>query len=588
MKKKLDFKIIKNLIYTLLFIIGFNFYFFYHNTLGRQSLFNLLLFFLVFVFLNNIKENNKKEKIYPFILVIIFSIVLFIGQQIYLTNSISTMLHSKKIIVLIFLSIIGFSKVIGEVLYYIFNKLSNYKSKNTKQWKIYNIKGIFLLLWLLIFITWIPTFLSYYPGIMSYDSTAQTTQIYLDIYTKYHPPIHTYIFQLCLDLGNKLNIEGLIIYSIIQMLFLSFVFARMVKFMINKKINNYLILLTFLFVTINPIISIFSIIMTKDVYFTGFVILFIIELLKLIEDHNNYLKKVHNWIIFILVTVLACLFRNNCIYAYICIVPILIIVLRKYLKQILLISLLPIGLYLLINNGLYNLLGVKEGDSREKLSVPIQQISYVVINHDKELNNNTKKIINNYIPYEIIKKKYNPRFADPIKIAFKTDNYNQNKIDFYKVYFKLLRKYPSNYISSFLSLNIPYWYPDANTIDNYSKRIYIETDNKKNKYHYVERNSKLPYLYKQYEKVANYSAFENVPIISNIFSITTPIWIVLFIMFLLIYKKRYKYILITIFLILFWFTYLLGPVSNFRYILPIFSLYPLLFVLGFNTNRFDK
>ena len=174
-----------------------------------------------------------------------------------------------------------------------------------------------------------------------------------------------------------------------------------------------------------------------------------------------------------------------------------------------------------------------------------------------------------------------------IKFEFKTEYYNKNKTDFYKLYFKGLTKYPEEYISSFLSLNLPYWYPDANTLDKYSQRIYIETGNYRNDYYIVPRDSKIPFLYKQYEKVANYSAFEKIPIIANIFSIATPIWVMLFVMFLLIYKKKYKYTLITIFLIIFWLTYILGPVSNFRYIFPIYSLYPILFTLGLNTNRFE-
>lgn len=235
--------------------------------------------------------------------------------------------------------------------------------------------------------------------------------------------------------------------------------------------------------------------------------------------------------------------------------------------------------FLLINGPVFAALKVKKGNSREMFSVPVQQIALVVVRNEKKLTPKEVGKINQFLDYRKLKKLYNPRFADPVKCSYKFNENIDKEKDFIKFWLKLGLKYPKEYITAFLELNIPYWYMDADSVDPYAKRIYIETLAGSNEYYSVRRNSKLPFLYSRYEKVANYSAFQKLPVISNLFSISTPIWAILFTAFWLIFKKRYRGLLNLVLPFLLWATYLLGPVSNFRYILPIFMLYPFFVLL---------
>ena len=65
------------------------------------------------------------------------------------------------------------------------------------------------------------------------------------------------------------------------------------------------------------------------------------------------------------------------------------------------------------------------------------------------------------------------------------------------------------------------------------------------------------------------------PVIRVIFGINTPIWLMLICMVLLIVKRDYRIIIVFMPSLLLWATYLLGPVSYFRYVYPIIVLYPL-------------
>ena len=69
------------------------------------------------------------------------------------------------------------------------------------------------------------------------------------------------------------------------------------------------------------------------------------------------------------------------------------------------------------------------------------------------------------------------------------------------------------------------------------------------------------------------------PLIANLFSIAMPIWVMLFSSVILILKRRYKYLLVILLPMLLWATYLLGPVSNSRYIWPLMMIYPVFLFL---------
>lgn len=167
-------------------------------------------------------------------------------------------------------------------------------------------------------------------------------------------------------------------------------------------------------------------------------------------------------------------------------------------------------------------------------------------------------------------------------ILINNDQTNENKGEFWNLYFKLFKNYPNEFIVSFLDLNIPLWYQGSKGVDPYANRDYIEINIFENIFN---RDSKLPILRNYYESVASFKLFDNIPSIINIFSLSFPIWFILFALFISISKKTYKNIISLMPLILLWLTYLLGPVSNLRYMLPIVMLYPL--ILFMCSNRDD-
>jgi hypothetical protein len=482
--------------------------------------------------------------------------------------------------------LIGYTCVSSSVFALLFDLLTNKNLfKKNELWKIYRLPHVFYAMWLVIILSWIPAFLSYYPGVFSYDMPMQTMEAVQGIayYTKFQPPLHTMIWAVCLHLDKIIGLEAITIYAIIQMLVLSFALAKLIEYFIHKKVNNVLILFSILFVMINPLVAIFSFIAVKDVCFAICFIMTNIYLSKLIANPEEFLSRKINYIYLLLGILFSSMFRNNAIYAFIVVAIVYFVMFKMHRKRIAILFLLPIISYFLITNVVFSALGIQEGNSREMLSVPIQQISNVMATEHDDFSEELIEEVDRFIPYRTINY-YNPRFADPVKLTFKSEEFNENKLDFIKLWWRLLKEYPDNYISAFLNLNIPYWYIDASVVDEHSNREYIETRNHISEEYEIELDSKMPGLYQIYERVA-YGGLDNIIGISYLFSLSLPIWVMLFTICVLIVRRHYRGILLVLPSAIYWCTFLLGPVSNLRYVFPMIILYPLYLVLIFDSGK---
>ena len=459
---------------------------------------------------------------------------------------------------------------------------------------LFDRKASWLLLGALIFTSILICYLAYYPGIFSYDMPEQNAMAFGAIpITRFHPPLHTFFWIFCLKMEYLLPIRAIVLSTVLQMLFMTAVMTHALLWMAKRGVRSWILILSLAFYLLNPVISIFCIVNAKDVPFAGFFLLFMIRFAQFLSDRDAFLRSPVSLIGMGADILLCCLLRNNAMYALLFMVPVAALLPGKKRWAAAGLFAVPILLYLLINGPVYNALGVQDGNVREMFSVPIQQISRVAVREGGALDGDVRKEINHYLKYWTARKKYNPRFADPVKRTFKADRYEKDKAGFFKLWFKLLMRYPGHYADAFLDLNIPYWYPGADPIDPYSQRSYIETKIHPSAHYTFERPGWLPWLYSYYEKAADYSLLRKIPIVSVLGSLYLPIWALLGGSFLMagFYRRRrreetakgrqdagremYKAVLFLP-VILFWLTYLIGPVSNARYVFPIMLLYPLI------------
>ena len=568
------------------FVFGFGEYFHGDEFFGNESIINAFLFAgALFLMREAYDTVEKRIRLYGGVGGAVLSVVLIIGNRLYTEGNLRT-LFSTGAFVKAGIGFWGFAAVLGAILMLVLHHLVKVENlPMTKVWKFFRKPGAVAIC---LFLAWLPCYLAYYPGIFSYDVELQTGQAlgYLTV-NRWHPPLHTYFWRLCLMIERGVGIHALVCYSITQMLMLASAFSYTIHFLVKRGVNNWIVLGSFLFFALNPVIAIFSFVHTKDAMLAVFLVLYTVGLADFLADRQSYRKSIWKHAKLIIPAIFCCLLRNNMVYGIVLATVLMVCFQKKLWKQVLLwCGCILLG-YGLINGPLYNALGVTKGSSGEMMSVPMQQLSYVVYCHEAELSAEDKAAIGAYLPVEELAERYNPRLADTVKGDFNSARLDEDPVAFLKMWASFLVRYPLEYIEAFLNLNLPYWYPDACSLDAYSRKAYIEThvmDTTEFGYEVV-RESKIPWLLEKYSKVATYEVFLTKPIIANVFAIGTPIWVLLFGVLVVFLKNRRDMLLPLLPAIGLWCTFLLGPVSNFRYMYPIIVLYPVYIALILQTDK---
>lgn len=200
------------------------------------------------------------------------------------------------------------------------------------------------------------------------------------------------------------------------------------------------------------------------------------------------------------------------------------------------------------------------------LSIPLQQIARVEKNHRDELDQEIKNNIDYFFKIQNIGDVYYPEISDNVKSNLDEKNYQDNKIEFIKLWLELLVKYPKEYIEAFISNSYGYYYPEA---INWT----VGTDVQGEEYGVLREpkidNGIINFMFSLSDR-------RDIPIISMAFSIGAFCWTTLICFGYKIYKKEYKYILVYLPIFILWLTLIASPVfCEYRYAYPILLTLPI-------------
>ena len=330
---------------------------------------------------------------------------------------------------------------------------------------------------------------------------------------------------------------------------------------------------TYLFYPIN---ALFSVTMWKTVLFAGIIPIYVIMSMELILNTEEFFSKKKNVILYICIALLTFFLRNNGIYVVILTMPFILIVLRKYWKKVLIMFLATVVLYEVINTALMSAFNIKKGSIAEMLSIPLQQIARVEKYHRDELDEETIESINKAFKVENIGDLYNPILSDPVKAEFNDEYFAENKMDFIKLWLKLMKSYFKDYIESFISNSYGYYYPEAT---HWVANRTMESNNMG-----LEQNPivNLGIV----SKVDSLIERREIPIISMFFSIGIAFWAIVICLGYKILNKEYKYIIVYLPIFILWLTIVASPVfCEYRYAYPMFTVLPIFIALNFQSKK---
>lgn len=506
--------------------------------------------------------------------------------------------------------IIGYVIIIYILIKKLFEFFSNIGSKDIKLKKLGNIynfifeKHPFIVPLIIILICWLPYIIFYFPGCSTGTDTRNQIYMYYGIdsfltksviplkqgvyLNNLHPLLHSLFTGFCLDLGFSLFHSytiGFFIYTFVQVSIMLLILSYTIVWMKKMNIPNWVRIMSLILYSFLSFFPYFAITHGKDTLFSLMMILLVMKIYELIKDSSLINDKKYFYtfmgIIFIII-----FFRNDGIYRIILSFIFIVIFNIKIWKKILLLLMVPITTYLVYLHIILPAFSIPSGNMREMLSVPFQQTARVVYMHgnnayDKKDIETIKTILTGYDQF---KELYKPHLADPIKNTYNMYSTKKDLINYFKVWFKYLFKYPKDYIESFVGNTYEYFYLDTEHERGYGYTSLLELNDGIFNIRYIGKFK----VFRDGLNITN-RTLKKVPILYLLYSVGFYNIFIIFTTGYFIYRKCKKYIIVLIPMYSVILINLVSPVNgHFRYTLPIIFSFPILIGILCNITKESK
>lgn len=471
--------------------------------------------------------------------------------------------------------------------------------RNLKGWQIFLASLFFIVL------CWLPAYLAYYPGICSYDTTIQLAQIVEGPFNDHHPIAHTLLLKWAMELGEgifgSVN-TGIGILTALQMVFLAAAFAYGITVLHKFQVKSGWLIAVLAYCMVYPFHWYMSITTIKDTIFSAFFLLQIVSLCVLLLQEETVSFFNRYVVIFVVSTVGMILYRNNGKYACLVLIVFLLLTLwrgkknRRLWGKLLLYMMVGFLLGNMMVSAVYKLTDAQQGDKRELLSMPIQQLARCMIYHggvgvlaedDNTMSGEDKALINDFLLDESYRE-YRPDISDPVKRHTNTYVARYRAKEFISTYLGLFLEYPGDFVNAALATNAGFLSPSdvTHATINVNGRDtglgYVQTrwvDAELNPWG-IYKDSLWEGLHEKLEKWADDNAYLKLPALKYLFVPGSFLWLYLLLAGVLLVKKRYRMLLPLSLILGYYATLLLGPTVQLRYLYPIMIALPFAGLLG--------
>ncbi len=547
--------------------------------LGNTQSFAWLPVFLFFVWViyRSIRDSDRKLKIFSGAFGIIIGTFYTIGLSFEKMGTLSWTIENRRYLINYINHYFSYS-----VLYYCFAYLTYQfiRKKSTASVNdrviVFSLKRVFLY-WVILILAYVPWYLYCYPGVVTNDSKDQLRMaLFLMPQSDHHPYFLTLLIRGILFVVNQITESvqiGVGVCSLLQMLFLTFVFSltfERIRFYVSNRVILGIIFIWFAFYPVN---SMYSVTLWKDILFSACLLSLLICLDFITEKDDIFFSSNKKCFFLFLILLMLPLSRHNGIAITFVMAIVLLVRYSRYRRRLLMICCCSLMFYAIFQYLLLPVMNVKKVDSGLLLSVPCQQIARTLYYHNEEIPAENLEIIEKYFSDNQFWKMYRAKNADRVKDGFKNELFVMNPIKFIKQWFLLGVRYPVDYLEAFLNNNYGYWFPETNYwIIDYGVAKAAEEFGV-----YSAPIIKLGII----DKIYNFQIdrqYNKIPVLSLLFKPGACWWVWVFCGIYCLYRNKNKIILLVPGFVL-WMTLLLSPIyCEFRYTYGLFIGMPLIVV----------
>lgn len=435
---------------------------------------------------------------------------------------------------------------------------------------------------LFLLLCWLPVFLAVYPGFFVYDAQDEYIQVATRTFSTHHPLVHVLLLGGMICAVHKLTDSynlGIACYMVFQMAAAAGVFTFLFSYLRKKRVSRMVRLVGLLWLGTFPTVVMFTLCSAKDALFTLALLLLLICLLELGRDEENFFASKGWRFLFVVSGMAMMFFRNNGFYAFLVMIPFLLIGKKGRRRQLLLLSACAVAGCLLVNGGLKLALHADDSEYQEILTVPIQQLARVYKYAPESFSKEDLDILHEVLNEEALSL-YTPRLSDPVKYRFNNEAFAKEKGRYAALWLRIGMRKPFIYLNAWWLTSYGFWYPDM-VINVYGGNTVFTFTYQDNSYFGYEvelpgvRESKIPWLNEVYRKLSLEVWKEKVPVLSWLFSPGAMFWLYALLFARLLNNRRYEMLYPFLPILLVWLTVLLGPTYLPRYVLFFWYALPL-------------
>jgi hypothetical protein len=270
-------------------------------------------------------------------------------------------------------------------------------------------------------------FWAFYPGILIIDSVNQWQQAHSTFYNDWHPVMMTWLIKLLTLLWD--NPAS---YIILQIILTSLITGYIIYSFEKVRINTWFLAFGLLFLSLFPIIGLYSVTIWKDTLFSYFFLLFTTMLIQIIYSKGKWLKSYIHLIGLYLSLCGLVFFRHNGWPVLLATIIIFLFFLRKKYWPLYGVFFLVIVTYLCVTGPIYHHFKVFPAESTESYAIPLQQVGRVIY-EGGSLTEEQNQFFNRLFPINEWKQKYKRTEIDPVKFSvhFDKEFLKDNKKEFF-------------------------------------------------------------------------------------------------------------------------------------------------------------
>lgn len=432
----------------------------------------------------------------------------------------------------------------------------------------------------ILLICWLPLLIAYYPGMLNYDFYTEYSQFLSGQWDNRHPLLYIVLCYGIFAAGDVLGQPELAVLTVtlLRMAALAASLAYACVFAQRRNAPRWALLGMTACYALLPIFSVMSVSAAKDTPFAAALLTLSLLSWEALENPGAFFASRRKKAAFALCVLFTWHMRKNGIAALV-LLPLLIAGAKGFRLKMTKLCAVSTALAALLSLGMNAALHPVEQPSFQTYSVPAQQLARAY-NLGVMSEAEREELRGWYIDSDW-GLQHLPHLADAAKGSLDPDKLAQNGSAFMDLWARVGRKNMRVYTEAFLLLNIGSWYPDDQTHASIYRpygldKGYLQTDEYDLSAHGIGKHNLLPAVRNLYERICRRNVYQKYPVIAQLFCTATPLWGILFSIFALISQRRGRLALSASGVLALHVSYLLGPCTLARYMLPLFCLAPVM------------